>query len=180
MKAILTFTPSMPSPAASLSANWRKPQLKLAAPRGTYHILTTLGHATPGKLPISTLWWSLTRGTVLTAWLIVIPPYFPCHRAQHNSGRIKGWYKILENRIFCRNCDSRNLNLSPLCDLAHPLSPAIWEDEVKKTYEDVNNMPDYVTSMNGLIRNRYPSDVLKDQEIITSLTKVNQILANLF
>ena len=100
------------------------------------------------------------------------PPYILSHRAQHHSGRITGIYTTYENPYLCRNCDSRNLNLSPLCDLAHPLSPAIWEEEVKKTYGDVENMPDNVANMEGLIRNRYPSDALKDQEIIKSLTKV--------
>ena len=37
--------------------------------------------------------------------------------------------------MCARTCDSKNLNMSPLCDLQSGLEPSLWQGEVVNTYE---------------------------------------------
>ena len=52
-------------------------------------------------------------------------------------------------KLMCaRTCDSKNLNMSPLCDLQSGLEPSLWQGEVVNTYEAAagnnGNIPQYV------------------------------------
>ena len=54
--------------------------------------------------------------------------------------------------MCARTCDSKNLNMSPLCDLQSGLEPSLWQGEVVNTYEAAaagNNesIPQYVKVM---------------------------------
>ena len=50
--------------------------------------------------------------------------------------------------MCARTCDSKNLNMSPLCDLQSDLDPSLWQGEVVTTYEaaagDNESIPQYV------------------------------------
>ena len=43
-------------------------------------------------------------------------------------------YSFTQSSAPFRRCDSRNLNLSPLCDLASQTKPQAWAKEVKEVY----------------------------------------------
>ena len=52
-----------------------------------------------------------------------------------------------------RKCDSKNLNMSPLCYLNGDMVPPLWQEEVVNTYKMVNNesLPDYVKVLLDII-----------------------------
>ena len=75
-------------------------------------------------------------------------------------------------RIFTlSSCDSRNLNLSPFCDLNSTLL-ALWQPSVLETYG--NQTKDYVNKTSGPMRLKYPNS-MDEKELITSLTKVGEV-----
>ena len=47
-----------------------------------------------------------------------------------------------------RQCDSKNLHMSPLCDLQSNQGPSLWQGEVVDTYRSADgnneNLPDYI------------------------------------
>ena len=71
-----------------------------------------------------------------------------------------------------RRCDSRNLNLSPLCDLFRTGFPAGWKSWVRDIYEKYGEVPAYLDDVEGTERNYYSTKYLRDGEIISSLTQV--------
>ena len=76
-------------------------------------------------------------------------------------------YSISTNQLYSP-CDSRNLNLSPFCDLS--LTPmAMWQPSVLETYG--NQTTDYINKTSGPMRKKYPNSMDK-RELITSLTEV--------
>ena len=66
------------------------------------------------------------------------------------------------------SCDSRNLNLSPFCNLS-ATSLAMWQPSVLETYGNLTT--DYVSKITGPLRPKYPNS-MGDTELISSLTKV--------
>ena len=66
------------------------------------------------------------------------------------------------------SCDSRNLNLSPFCNLTST-SLAMWQPSVLETYG--NSTTDYIYRTAGPLRLNYPNS-MGDRELISSLTKV--------
>ena len=74
---------------------------------------------------------------------------------------------------FYRRCDSRNLNLSPLCNLEDTIGPAAWKIWAEKVYEKHGDTPDLLKKIPDGIRNYYPSYKLKKNELISSLTEVS-------
>ena len=66
------------------------------------------------------------------------------------------------------SCDSRNLNLSPFCDLIST-SSAMWVPSVLETYN--NQTTSYVHQRTGPMRLKFPKS-MEERELITSLTKV--------
>ena len=65
-------------------------------------------------------------------------------------------------------CDSRNLNLSPFCNLSST-SVAMWQPSVLETYGDLTTT--YINETTGPLRLNYPNS-MGDRELISSLTKV--------
>ena len=52
---------------------------------------------------------------------------------------------IKHSNIFCRKCDTKNINASPLCALAGGQDPPLWQEDVANTYSAVNGaLPPYV------------------------------------
>ena len=75
------------------------------------------------------------------------------------------------NDIPLRTCDSHTLNVSPLCNLATTVKPMKWAKEVLDLYDE-KNPPEYVKSKVSPVRNKYLTNKMKQNEIFTSLTKV--------
>ena len=69
--------------------------------------------------------------------------------------------------FFSRLCDSRNLNLSPFCDLTTS-SLAKWEPAINSTYGKMKT--NYTSKLPGPLRLKYPSD--PEKELLASLTQV--------
>ena len=61
-----------------------------------------------------------------------------------------------------RLCDSKNLNISPLCDLSLFRDPVKWASDVHTMY-GTENIP---------VRNNYYTESRMDVEMLQNLTKV--------
>ena len=75
--------------------------------------------------------------------------------------------------IFLRICDSRNLNLSPFCNLAaKSLALAKWQPAVNSTYGSTTTT--YTNDVEGPMRLVYPGQgkAAPEGELLTSLTEV--------
>ena len=66
------------------------------------------------------------------------------------------------------SCDSRNLNLSPFCNLTST-SLAMWQPSVLETYGNLTT--NYINKITGPLRPKYPGS-MGENELISSLTKV--------
>ena len=74
--------------------------------------------------------------------------------------------------LFCRRCDSRNLNLSPVCNFSSTTGPFFWKAKVSEVYRMFGTVPDYIENKEDAARNFYPDEYLRNREIITSLIEV--------
>ena len=72
------------------------------------------------------------------------------------------------HKMLLSSCDSRNLNLSPFCNLTST-SLAMWQPSVLETYGNLKT--DYIEQISGPLRLKYPNS-MADEELITALTKV--------
>ena len=70
--------------------------------------------------------------------------------------------------MILSSCDSRNLNLSPFCNLSST-SLAMWQPRVLETYG--NQTTSYINKIQTPMRLKYPNS-MGEEELITSLTKV--------
>ena len=70
-----------------------------------------------------------------------------------------------------RTCDSRNLNLSPFCNLTAQ-SLVKWQPAVNSTYDNITT--NYTSRLEGPMRLKYPGEGKsnKEGELITILTEV--------
>ena len=69
-----------------------------------------------------------------------------------------------------RFCDSRNLNLSPFCNLAAS-SLVKWQPSIRATYG--NTSASYIDGLPGPMRPKYPPSMV-DKELISFLVEVNK------
>ena len=101
----------------------------------------------------------------------------PPHELLHNSHifRIQVSRQIGQSisltEIFRRTCDSRNLNLSPFCNLSAQ-SLAKWQPEINSTYG--NTTTNYTSRLEGPLRLMYPKELMAERELLASL--VTQVL----
>ena len=72
-------------------------------------------------------------------------------------------------RSFYSSCDSRNLNLSPFCNLTST-SLAMWQASVLETYG--NQTTSYIEGISGPMRANFPNS-MEERELITALVKVD-------
>ena len=72
-------------------------------------------------------------------------------------------------RSFYSSCDSRNLNLSPFCNLTST-SLAMWQASVLETYE--SQTTSYIDGISGPMRANFPNS-MEERELITALVKVD-------
>ena len=82
------------------------------------------------------------------------------------------WYWYLSIWFFWllifSQCDSRNLNLSPFCNLS-TTSLAMWQPSVRETYGILATT--YINETTGPLRLKYPNR-MGERELITSLSEV--------
>ena len=78
------------------------------------------------------------------------------------------FYVYSNHKMLLSSCDSRNLNLSPFCNLTST-SLAMWQPSVLETYGNLKT--DYIEQISGPLRLKYPNS-MADEELITALTKV--------
>ena len=72
--------------------------------------------------------------------------------------------------ISSRMCDSRNLNLSPLCNTTAP-SLARWQPAINSTYGNITT--NYTKNLSpGPWRLKYPKNSWAEKELLVSLTQV--------
>ena len=96
------------------------------------------------------------------------PTYLPPPQPNSGSHNQAFYWIFLLIRSIHSSCDSRNLNLSPLCNLSLT-SLAMWQPSVLETYGNLTT--DYVAKITGPLRPKYPNS-MGHRELITSLTKV--------
>ena len=70
-----------------------------------------------------------------------------------------------------RLCDSKNLNISPLCDLSLFRDPVKWASDVQTMY-GTENIPGYVKSLSSPIRHNYDTEQRRKGEMLQNQTKV--------
>ena len=80
-------------------------------------------------------------------------------------------------RILLRTCDSRNLNLSPFCNLTAQ-SFSKWQPAVNSTYYNITT--NYTSKLEGPMRLKYPGEGKsnKEGELLTILTEVVFLFQN--
>ena len=88
------------------------------------------------------------------------------------SGGLIFIFKI-ELISFYRRCDSRNLNLSPLCDLSNKAGPFYWKTSVSDVYKKIGSIPDYIRNKEASERDFYLNNFLKNREIMPSFIKAS-------
>ena len=109
--------------------------------------------------------------------LAFLQVWLPSHDLLHNSHifwiqvPIQTGQSISLTQIFPRTCDSRNLNLSPFCNLSAQ-SLAKWQPEINATYG--NTTTDYTSKLEGPLRLMYPKELMAERELLASL--VTQVL----
>ena len=84
----------------------------------------------------------------------------------------KNWPVLISSCAILSSCNSRNLNLSPFCQLTSTstsLAMQMWQPSVLESYG--YKTTSYVERISGPLRDKYP-DSMRKEELITSLTQV--------
>ena len=146
---------------------------------GQYSIITFLhnhfrvqtpAHVTPGLPRPSASSCPTPRSWMLavTACLTANSQSTPPRPAGQNSGEVP---RIDPTDAPSRQCDSRNLNLSPFCTLKVAGKLSKWAPAVTSTYG--NTSTHYIRGLSEPWRLEYPTEKMKADEILTHLSKVN-------
>ena len=83
----------------------------------------------------------------------------------------------------CRKCDSKNLNLSPFCNLSQKYTETYWASQADTAYinagKNIDNplegqqnqmkVPPYVKKLSSPMRNTYFNEKRKAQELLTGM-----------
>ena len=131
--------------------------------RGRHRIPATLG--LPGT---SLLTWGRQPRIAHNADRIANSQHTPPVLHPQNSGSSSPDWFLLK-LIFSRLCDSRNLNLSPFCNLSAS-SLAKWQPAINSTYGD--SITNYTSGVPGPLILKYPKMSWAEQELLVSLTEV--------
>ena len=93
------------------------------------------------------------------------------YSAMMSSSVFRSDHKSLLPSFLFRVCDSRNLNLSPFCNLTSQSLPK-WQPDINSTYG--NSSTSYTSALPGPMRPRYPGQGKSgaERELLVSLTKV--------
>ena len=123
-------------------------------------------HVTPGLPRTSPTRWRISPTALNVALTVSLPPSQP-PSLQLNSG-VANIHKFSSTPFF-RPCDSRNLNLSPFCDLKAS-SLVKWQPAINSTYGNITTT--YTSGLPGPMRLVYPTEKQQNTELLSSLTKV--------
>ena len=74
--------------------------------------------------------------------------------------------------LLLRPCDSRNINLTPFCNLSSTEDPRMWGKDILDTYSGLTTL-DHIKSISSSLRMKYPTKDLKSSELVSSLTQVS-------
>ena len=152
---------------------WRR---TLDASRGISHKETAPMSATRRRQCSSVLCWRCSiQMRNVTACLSVQKWNSKLNFHQPHSG-INIQLILNKTIIHSRRCDSRNLNLSPLCSFSSTAGPVYWKQEITKVYRKAGEIPEYIRKMEGATRNYYANKFRKKREVITSLVEVKMNL----
>ena len=77
---------------------------------------------------------------------------------------------MIETFVMLSSCDSRNLNLSPFCNLSST-TMAMWQPSILETYGNLTTTN--VNQTSGPMRLKYLNS-MGERELITSLTEVRR------
>ena len=83
---------------------------------------------------------------------------------------LQSFFTIYLWLLFCRPCDSHNLNTNPLCDLTDTAGIRPWARAVKEEYGK-KDVPYYITSLEDPYRKLYPDPITKAGELLTKKAK---------
>ena len=97
-----------------------------------------------------------------------------CELTTYSTTFTSSEFRFFKPRIllqtFSRLCDSRNLNLSPFCNLSASSPLAKWQPAISSTFG--NTTTDYTNRVAGPLRLKYPKKSWAEQELLVSLTQV--------
>ena len=77
--------------------------------------------------------------------------------------------------LLFRQCDSRNLNLSPFCGLDSSSTALKLQPMVEATYGGIGITTDYVRDLRSPLRDEYPLESMASDEILTSRVKARML-----
>ena len=86
---------------------------------------------------------------------------------------------ILIHSIIFRQCDSRNLNLSPFCGLDSSSTLLKLQPTLEATYKKDRVEASYVQDLQSPMRKEYPHSSMASDEILSVLTEVAILLQEL-
>jgi len=92
-----------------------------------------------------------------------------CHHCRSDCDLIT-YLSTVTSAEFSK-CDSRNMNLSPFCNM-NLTSLAMWQPSILATYG--NSTTSYVDQLSGPLRPKFPNS-MEDRELISSLTEGGQL-----
>ena len=87
------------------------------------------------------------------------------------------FFDLWESFSFLSRCDSRNLNLSPLCGVSSTTSPLKLQPIVEATYKDYDaGNQRHIKELISPMRKEYPFQTMISNEIIPTLIQVYLII----
>ena len=126
---------------------------------------------TLGKLQSSgTNWRCLIQKSYVSACLCALKLNISQRLHPLHSGNPDRSMHLIQNGF--RRCDSRNLNLSPVCNFSSTTGPFYWKSKVSEVYRKIGEVPEYIEKKEDTARSYYPDNYLRTHEMITSLVEV--------
>ena len=65
--------------------------------------------------------------------------------------------------------------MSPFCDLSQKTGMIKWSKDIEDLYQNIS-IPEYVASLASPFRQMYPQEKMKEEEVLTSLVKVKNLI----
>ena len=136
--------------------------------------VTTQRHVIPGQPETLRRTWPSFEATSLRPVLIVSRTVIMLTTRPQAPSQCSGASTIVTLNLckLLRQCDSRNLNLSPLCRLDSSSSALKLQPTVKASYGSKGISKSYVKDLKSPMRKEYPDKTMASNEILSSLAKV--------
>merc|ERR1719447_1184808 len=82
------------------------------------------------------------------------------------------FYSVSTNKFM--ECDSRNLNIDPLCTLGGGPLPKLWLNGVTKKYEEsYDSLPSYISNLASPMRKRHQDELIGAKDGQTGSNQYN-------